>query len=158
MMMENFGFFKGDLCRLAALYKYGGYYFDIDLEVIEPVLLDDDPSKNISFSSSETPVFGNRIFFNAFMASIPGHAILRNNIQTMVEFYNHTGPCHPEFEGVVGCCTLWQVYCNRSSVAERGRNLLWTEYHYLGELGITNELYPNIRLQSVVLGQALATI
>jgi mannosyltransferase OCH1-like enzyme len=47
MMMENFGFFKGDLCRLAALYKYGGYYFDIDLEVIEPVLLDDDPSKNI---------------------------------------------------------------------------------------------------------------
>jgi mannosyltransferase OCH1-like enzyme len=45
---EPDGSFKSDLCRLAALYLHGGYYFDIDMEVIQPVLLDDD----VSFSTA----------------------------------------------------------------------------------------------------------
>ena len=28
------GRFKSDLCRLAQLYKYGGYYFDTDLSLV----------------------------------------------------------------------------------------------------------------------------
>ena len=36
---ETEGMYKGDICRLAALYQYGGYYFDLDLRVIHPVNL-----------------------------------------------------------------------------------------------------------------------
>jgi mannosyltransferase OCH1-like enzyme len=45
---ESDGSFKSDLCRLAALYLHGGYYFDIDMEVIQPILLDE----GVSFSSA----------------------------------------------------------------------------------------------------------
>jgi hypothetical protein len=34
---EERGMYKADICRVAALFNEGGYYFDIDLEVIQPL-------------------------------------------------------------------------------------------------------------------------
>lgn len=49
---ESDGSFKSDLCRLAALYLHGGYYFDIDMEVIQPILLDE----GVTFSTATSTI------------------------------------------------------------------------------------------------------
>jgi len=38
---EKKGAYKADICRVAALFEEGGYYFDIDIRVITPVRLAD---------------------------------------------------------------------------------------------------------------------
>ena len=40
--------YRGDMCRVALLWKYGGYYFDLDIEVIRPI----DLSLDVEFASS----------------------------------------------------------------------------------------------------------
>lgn len=44
---EKLGMYKADICRVAALYLAGGYYFDVDIRVVEPIELAD----NVTFSS-----------------------------------------------------------------------------------------------------------
>jgi mannosyltransferase OCH1-like enzyme len=110
---ENQGQFKADLCRLAALYLNGGYYFDIDMEVIQPILLNDD----ISFSSAMATLFP--VFFQSYLASTARHPILRSNLDTMEEFYRGEGECKAQNTGIIGCCTLmtaWNQTDNRGQV------------------------------------------
>jgi mannosyltransferase OCH1-like enzyme len=45
---ERTGMYRGDICRVAALYLHGGYYFDLDMEVHTPY---------IAPSEGESPVF-----------------------------------------------------------------------------------------------------
>ncbi|GMI11343.1 hypothetical protein TrLO_g7772 [Triparma laevis f. longispina] len=45
---EKLGMFKADMCRVAALYLNGGYYLDIDLGVVEPIIFD---NPRIKFST-----------------------------------------------------------------------------------------------------------
>lgn len=75
--------FKGDICRAAALYQHGGYYLDIDLQVIKPFIISDP---GITFSSViEEPGKG---FFQAFMGATPYHRILRQTMNNMVRHYD----------------------------------------------------------------------
>jgi hypothetical protein len=48
---EPEGSYKGDICRLAALYLHGGYYFDVDIEVIRPFVI--APSNSDAGSNSD---------------------------------------------------------------------------------------------------------
>ena len=36
---EQLGAYRGDICRVAALLRYGGYYFDVDIKCLRPVML-----------------------------------------------------------------------------------------------------------------------
>lgn len=76
--LEIKGQFKADICRIMILYLYGGYYFDIDLDVVEPYIAPDD----INFVTVSQPV--SNIFFQAFIASTPRHPILADNIKKLI--------------------------------------------------------------------------
>lgn len=77
---ETIGIFKGDVCRAAALYLSGGYYFDVDMEAIQPLSL----PRTTSFSSAVT---NDLRFFNSFMAAAPGHVVVYNSLQIMLQYY-----------------------------------------------------------------------
>jgi hypothetical protein len=89
--LETEGKYKGDICRLAALYAYGGYYFDVDIEVIKPL-----PEKVISINSNVSFVTSWMLplkneFFQAILAVSSNHPVIRANMDVMIEdwYYNY---------------------------------------------------------------------
>jgi hypothetical protein len=83
---EKQGMYKADICRVAALYLTGGYYFDIDLQVIEapPVTLAN------RFVTALTP--DKKEFFQALLFASPRHPALKLACETMLDYYrNHMG-------------------------------------------------------------------
>ena len=127
------GQYKADLCRLAALYLNGGYYFDIDMEVIQPILLND----GISFSSAVSTLFP--VFFQSYLASTARHPILRSNLDTMEEYYRGEGECKAQNTGIIGCCTLMTAW-NRTD--NKGQVKLLEEIYLNHE--ILNGTYRNV--------------
>jgi len=120
---EKLGMYKADICRVAALYLTGGYYFDIDIRVVEPVRL----AYNVSFSSCKEATFhlncqkkceaksvqamkyrlgaypfGANNLFQAYLATSPGHPALKEAFEIMVAHYEHKYKCH----GGLGVSTL----------------------------------------------------
>ena len=88
------GAHKADICRVAALYLEGGYYFDLDLKAIHAVMLPaPSAERDIGFVSvledKRVPPFHDNIF-QAFLASRPRHPILRMALNLMVEYYEGT--------------------------------------------------------------------
>lgn len=89
------GAHKADICRVAALYLEGGYYFDLDLKTIHAVILPQQPSTgtDIGFVSvledKRVPPYHDNIF-QAFLASRPRHPILQMALRLMVEYYEGT--------------------------------------------------------------------
>ena len=125
------GAIKADICRLAALYLYGGYYFDVDLEVVKPVQLDPKVTFSTSLDGSDA------YFFQAYWASTPRHPILKENLRTMTHFYkNRTGTCFENAAGLMGCCTLMQAW---NQTMQRGHVKILQESH-LNRM----DLYPNM--------------
>lgn len=80
---------KADICRIAALYRHGGYYFDIDLEVVKPAVV--DKKSNVTFVTVQAS--GLRYFFQAFIAVSPKNFILKLALQSMLNHYE--GNRHP---------------------------------------------------------------
>ena len=134
---ESRGDFKGDLCRVAALYLYGGYYFDVDMKVIQPV----DLPYHVSFSTSKA--VGAPIFFNSFMASSSRHPILNATLRSFYEYYIlRTGYCRndtggQDYKKMVGCCTLWDGY-HATPKKERGETFIMQEVH------LSDGFYPDL--------------
>merc|ERR1719273_740881 len=75
---ESRGANKADICRIAALYLHGGYYFDVELEIIEPYLLPPE----VSFSTVTGPL-GPQYMFQAYIAAAPKHPILLSALRFM---------------------------------------------------------------------------
>lgn len=117
---EKRGEFKADICRVAELYIYGGYYFDIDLGVIHATQLDEmtlpskspDPIWNIQLIKNgklsrpqkddivtfATVANGQGRFFQAFTAATPKHICLKRALDYMVAYYEGTlGSVLPPF-------------------------------------------------------------
>lgn len=101
---EKSGPYKADICRIAALYLSGGYYFDVDLQAIKPV----DVAHNVTFltveerSRSVLNTGGGALspqdlaalkdmlegnFFQAFLATTPKHPILKEAFRVMNQYY-----------------------------------------------------------------------
>jgi hypothetical protein len=142
---ESDGMFKGDICRMVALYQNGGYYFDIDLQVIEPINLD---RKNqyygngtyISFATAkEAPGIKNdKGFFQAFLASTPHHPIMRRALNNTLDYFE--GRYKPRG-------SLWGVSViadahDSMSLHERGSVVLLQEHP------LRPKDYPNLRRQN----------
>lgn len=92
---ETKGAYKADICRAAALYNTGGYYFDVDIKVVSAVRLDPD----ISFSSVREEIKKNKQnfnFFQAFLASAPKHSVMRETLRYMLAYYEGKHKLHGE--------------------------------------------------------------
>ena len=130
---EGRGDLKADLCRTAALYLHGGYYFDVDMDVVQPLDLPD----NVSFATSMSASYP--IFFNSFIATSPRSDIMNASVASFYQYYiNETGFCRTNinFQEVVGCCTLWDGY-QKTPIEKRGETFI------LEEVNLNTGLYPN---------------
>jgi hypothetical protein len=114
---EKRGEFKGDICRVAELYVYGGYCFDIDIGVYEPLHLDDlhlprervpditlrylkmattdELMKLMKGGRDDLVTFSTVVnkqgrFFQAFTAAMPRHPVMERSLQYMVAYYDGT--------------------------------------------------------------------
>ena len=78
---EPHGSWKADICRVAALYLTGGYYFDVDMETVNPWI----PDRNVSFATAieETKI----MYFQSFMATTRHSPILKRALHEMLLFY-----------------------------------------------------------------------
>lgn len=86
---ETDGRLKSDMCRLAMLYLFGGWYLDSDI-VIEK--FDDQSFAEFEFVSANTTSyfsFNPPGIFNAIIGSVAGHSILLDAMQRLKEWYEH---------------------------------------------------------------------
>lgn len=81
---ESRGGFKADICRAAALYLRGGYYFDVDIEVIRPFSLTTYPE--ISFVTAVSP-HNSDTFFQAVLFAEPKNEPMRLSMNFMLQYY-----------------------------------------------------------------------
>jgi hypothetical protein len=78
---EPRGSWKADICRVAALYLTGGYYFDVDMEAVNPWI----PSRNVTFATAVDPI-GIR-YFQSFLASEQKGQVIEEALDEMLLFY-----------------------------------------------------------------------
>lgn len=112
---EKEGKFKGDICRVAALYLWGGYYFDVDLKVVKPIVL----SRGESFVTVLER--GQQNFFQAFLAAVPGQEVLLESMRLLLEYYKGN---HLVRHNKIGPSTLKDAYDAVNSEHLRGARLL----------------------------------
>lgn len=108
---EPMGKYRGDICRIAALYEAGGYYFDTDMEVIQPLSI----PPHITFVTVRCP-YSQSCFFQSFIAVAPQHPLLKINLNLLVNYYqagNQTlGTQWDKFHELLGPNSLYLSYKN----------------------------------------------
>lgn len=76
------GMFKGDICRVADLLVNGGYYFDVDLLVVNPFVA----PPGVEFATVKAWEYeSNPQLFQAFVATKPGNHIIARSLTMMLE-------------------------------------------------------------------------
>jgi hypothetical protein len=80
---EPHGSWKADICRVAALYLTGGYYFDVDMEAVNPWI----PISNVTFATAMDPS-GIR-YFQSFLASERKGRVIEEALDEMLLFYQN---------------------------------------------------------------------
>ncbi len=114
---EKHGQNKANICRIAAVYLRGGYYFDTDMQVVKPVHID----PTITFVSPWEAPFGKvKGLFNSFIAVAPRHPMIKVNIELMRDFYvKRTRKFH-----LLGTGSLYQAFLSFYSLsAEQATNI-----------------------------------
>jgi hypothetical protein len=72
---------KADICRVAALYLTGGYYFDVSAEIVSPWL----PDLNVTFVAAAD--LGKAQYLQSFLASERKGRVLEEALDIMLLFY-----------------------------------------------------------------------
>jgi hypothetical protein len=118
--LEVHGSWKADICRVAALYLTGGYYFDVDMEVVQPWKPDD----NVTFATVMTPKT-NR-YFQSFLISEPRSLILKKSLSRMLHFYeNHLS----RQDILLGPDTMKWAF-DSVPISDRGQAIFLEEHEY----------------------------
>ena len=103
---EELGSYRSDICRLAALYRHGGYYFDIDMELVQPMVA--PPTVSFLTVREANP---DGYFFQSFLATTPGHPVIHRALtSTLPEFYAHRRHDASAPHVWMGPYTLHQAY------------------------------------------------
>jgi len=113
---EPAGMVKSDLCRLAMLYLYGGYYFDTDILPVVPMY--DHLGKDTTFATVVATDGDN--LFQAFMAASPRHPLIAEALRTFRSWYRgdlQSGTAG----GNVGTVLLKQAFTDWSGEAVANR-------------------------------------
>ena len=142
---EIHGKYKADICRVAELFSRGGYYFDTDMKVTKPLLLQPQVTFTAPFEADSTArtdfekeKMNNVGIFNSFIASAPKHPILRNALNLMLSSYEGK----IKLESQLGPATLFKGYqqFERSSTYLKQ---LWPIDMTLAETYMNKRNYPN---------------
>jgi hypothetical protein len=99
------GKFQSDMCRIAELYQRGGYYFDIDLDTINPLIL----SSSIELVLVKVVPIG--VYNQEFIASKAGNKFMLSVYLSMIKFYKIYGVARRRNERM-GSRTLMDAYIN----------------------------------------------
>lgn len=80
---------KANICRVAHLYKFGGYYFDVDMGAIQAVPVDKHVTFITPYEYKEpgAPRHAVRGLFNSFLACSPKNPILKTNLDIYLSHY-----------------------------------------------------------------------
>mmetsp|Transcript_19919 Transcript_19919/g.79612 ORF Transcript_19919/g.79612 Transcript_19919/m.79612 type:complete len:644 (+) Transcript_19919:629-2560(+) len=96
--MEGMYQCKADLLRLEILYKYGGVYIDADMVSLEKsldkVVSMADDTKFLIMFEPDTKDKPYSVIGNSFIATTPGHPLLRMLIMYIRNIYHHKRPYH----------------------------------------------------------------
>ena len=114
---EPHGSWKADICRVAALYLTGGYYFDVDMEVVDPWL----PDRNVAFATARTP--DKTRYFQSFLASERRGRILEEALDELLLFYETKAVRTGKLRG----CDALKVAFDSVALSERGRTIFLDE-------------------------------
>ena len=117
---EVHGSWKADICRVAALYLTGGYYFDVDMEVIEPWM----HNANVSFATVR--VVNEERLFQSFIASEKEGRVLKKALSEMLLFYEKK---RPRQGSLLGPDTMRWAF-ESVPVSERGRCVFLEEAQF----------------------------
>jgi hypothetical protein len=86
---EPHGPFRADLCRVAALYQTGGYYFDVDLRALQPWMHGNDDTA-CAFATAKNAL--SATFTQCILVATAGNKVLKANFRTMLTYYQTFGP------------------------------------------------------------------
>ena len=134
---ETEGMYKADLCRVAALYERGGYYFDVDIQVLEAVAVPPGVGLVTSIEYGKSHLRNGRVFtpgvFQAFIAVVPKHPVLREAIRLMYKHYqgsyDYKNIYHGSMTGLMGTKIFKDaldpyVLANQANVIEGSHELV----------------------------------
>jgi hypothetical protein len=91
------GAYRGDICRAAVLYREGGFYTDVDVQMAVP--LEDIVDEHTTFASVHSI---NGDIFNGLLAVVPNSEIMGETLQQMRRWYHN----ETERVGLMGTKTL----------------------------------------------------
>jgi hypothetical protein len=117
---EQNGAWKADMCRIAALYLTGGYYFDVDMEVVQVFR---PASRDTTFVTVEA----GPSFFQSFLATDPKNNILGQALDEMLVYYRKQST--RKTSHLLGPETLKRAFDNVPE-EERGKVQLLEELDY----------------------------
>jgi len=90
---EPRGSFRGDLCRAAVLFREGGFYIDLDVQLHMPLarLVDNDTTFMAAFTVDGA-------ILNALVAAEPRNAIMAETLRELRRWYDGESSHHPDEE------------------------------------------------------------
>merc|ERR1719247_1409089 len=99
---ERRGSFRGDICRAAVLYREGGFYTDLDLELRIPLTKVVD--KTTTFMSCFT---ADNAILNALIATTPRNPVMRETLKELRKWYADEVPRSADPNGSDGTTSEW---------------------------------------------------
>lgn len=130
---EPHGSFRGDICRAAVLYREGGFYTDLDVQLQQPLTsLVDDKTTFMSCFTADGAIL------NALLASAPRNAVMARTLRELRKWYR--GDVSHQAEESEGSTNEWmgpltmlralravtEQSCPGSSIEEKKVERPWT--------------------------------
>jgi len=121
---EKRGMYKADICRGAALYELGGFYFDVDIQPRMTLwdVIDDDTVFVVPQVHAASKVPG--CFFQAFIGVVSHSPLMMRYLEMFVEYYEGKR----KVKGALGVVLLREAYDDVTSIHEKSQ--LWMEERY----------------------------
>jgi hypothetical protein len=121
---EVHGLWKANICRVAALYLTGGYYFDVSTEIVSAWL----PDHGVTFAAAADP--DKTRYLQSFLASDPKGRIVAKALDVILLFYEQR---KSRRVGLLGPDTLKSAI-ESIPQSDRGKMVVLEEVHLVRPL------------------------
>jgi len=133
LLNEPRGSFRGDICRAAVLYREGGFYVDLDVQMRVPLssLVDDNTTFMTAFTADGA-------ILNAIIATEPRNAIMAETLRELRRWYDGESSHYASYEEdtsnewmgpmtmLRGLRTVMSRHCPNSYLPEMRTRHKWT--------------------------------